>query len=95
MTERHPGTTPLLHGMKLPLFNLFSYVTLSIAKYMRYLTTCIKVKNIEGDLLTGVLFLSRSILTWTKAGHIKLWIRPLALKPRLKNSRTVDMDPLT
>ncbi|KAG6833065.1 hypothetical protein H0H87_011809 [Tephrocybe sp. NHM501043] len=51
------------------------------------------IKNIEGDLLTAVSFLPRSILTATKTGLIKLWIRPLALRPRAK-SRAADMDPL-
>ncbi|KAG6906339.1 hypothetical protein DXG01_014420 [Tephrocybe rancida] len=51
------------------------------------------IKNIEGDLLTATSFLPRSILTATKAGHIKLWIRPLALRARAK-SRAADIDPL-
>ncbi|GLB34713.1 putative WD domain, G-beta repeat [Lyophyllum shimeji] len=53
------------------------------------------VKSIEGDILTAVSFLPRSVLTSTKSGHIKLWIRPLALRPRIKNGRAADIDPLT
>ncbi|KAF8349185.1 WD40-repeat-containing domain protein [Amanita rubescens] len=41
------------------------------------------IKPIESDLLSDVAFLPRSVLTSTKSGHIKLWIRPLALKSRL------------
>ncbi|KAH0583600.1 hypothetical protein H2248_009219 [Termitomyces sp. 'cryptogamus'] len=53
------------------------------------------IKNVEGDLLTSASFLPRSILTATKSGHIKLWIRPLALKSRAKGRiTTVDIDPL-
>ncbi|KAF5381077.1 hypothetical protein D9615_004171 [Tricholomella constricta] len=53
------------------------------------------VKNIEGDILTAISFLPRSILTTTKSGHVKFWIRPLALRSRTKTSRAVDIDPLT
>ncbi|KAG6889838.1 hypothetical protein C0995_014316 [Termitomyces sp. Mi166 len=53
------------------------------------------IKNVEGDLLTSTLFLPRSILTATKSGHIKLWIRPLALKSRAKSRiAMVDVDAL-
>ncbi|KAF8637423.1 hypothetical protein AX17_002918 [Amanita inopinata Kibby_2008] len=43
----------------------------------------ILVKAVDCDLLTDIAFLPRSILTSTKTGHIKLWIRPLAPKSRL------------
>ncbi|KAF8727529.1 hypothetical protein AX14_007317 [Amanita brunnescens Koide BX004] len=43
------------------------------------------VKSTESDLLSDVAFLPRSVLTSTKSGHIKLWIRPLA--PRSRRSR--------
>lgn len=45
------------------------------------------IKQLDCDLLTTIQFLPRCILTSTKGGHIKLWIRPLALRPRqLKNN---------
>jgi len=54
------------------------------------------VKSVEGDILSSVSFLSRSILTSTKTGYVKLWIRPLALRPRAKNNRAPpDIDALT
>jgi hypothetical protein len=59
---------------------------------MRYLY---KIKGCENDILTAISFLPRYILTSTKSGHIKLWIRPLALKPRSKNNRMPDMQDLT
>ncbi|KAH7909930.1 WD40 repeat-like protein [Hygrophoropsis aurantiaca] len=40
------------------------------------------IKHIECDLLTAVSFLPRALITATKSGHIKLWIRPLAMKAR-------------
>lgn len=53
------------------------------------------IKGCENDMLTAISFLPRCILTSTKSGHIKLWIRPLALKPRLKNSRVADFQDLS
>ncbi|RDB21003.1 putative catabolite repression protein creC [Hypsizygus marmoreus] len=50
------------------------------------------VKNVEGDLLSSISFLPRSMLTSTKTGHIKLWIRPLALRPRVRSSRIPEID---
>ncbi|KAG5638975.1 hypothetical protein H0H81_008195 [Sphagnurus paluster] len=55
----------------------------------------ILIKNIEGEILTAISFSPRSILTSTKVGHIKLWIRPLALRSRTKMGRVADIDPLT
>ena len=40
------------------------------------------MKHIGNDLLTDIAFLPRGLLTATKAGHIKFWIRPLAVQPR-------------
>ncbi|TFK42389.1 catabolite repression protein creC [Crucibulum laeve] len=46
------------------------------------------IKNVENDILAAISFLPRCILTSTKTGHIKLWIRPLALRPRhIKGNR--------
>ncbi|KAF9246391.1 WD40 repeat-like protein [Melanogaster broomeanus] len=36
------------------------------------------VKHIEADLLTSLTFLPRALLTATKAGHVRMWVRPLA-----------------
>ena len=35
------------------------------------------VKSIEPDLLTDIAFIPRGVLTSTKVGTIKLWVRPL------------------
>ncbi|PPQ77504.1 hypothetical protein CVT25_011301 [Psilocybe cyanescens] len=52
------------------------------------------IKQLECDLLTVIQFLPRSILTATKGGQIRLWIRPLALRPRfLKHNKTAAIDP--
>ncbi|KAJ7172138.1 catabolite repression protein creC [Mycena filopes] len=53
------------------------------------------IKPIEGDILSTLSFLPRSILTSTKTGLIKLWIRPLALRPRIKHRQPMpDVDVL-
>lgn len=45
------------------------------------------VKPVEGDLLSDIAFLPRGMLTANKAGYIKFWIRPLAVRQRhLKNT---------
>ncbi|KAJ7286199.1 catabolite repression protein creC [Mycena rebaudengoi] len=43
------------------------------------------IKPVDNDILTTIAFLPRSILTSTKSGLIKLWIRPLAMRPRMKH----------
>ncbi|KAH8099529.1 WD40-repeat-containing domain protein [Cristinia sonorae] len=35
------------------------------------------IKHIDSDILTDVVFLPRGILTATRSGHVKFWIRPL------------------
>lgn len=40
------------------------------------------VKQLENDILTAVAFLPRWLLTSTKVGHVKLWIRPLPATSR-------------
>jgi len=53
------------------------------------------VKHMDDDLLTDISFLPRALLTSTKSGYVKLWIRPLALRPRhLKNHRGPDVQDL-
>jgi len=49
------------------------------------------VKQLENDILTAVSFLPRWLLTATKVGHVKLWIRPLPVTSRKNGhaSRTV------
>ncbi|KZT09604.1 WD40 repeat-like protein [Laetiporus sulphureus 93-53] len=47
------------------------------------------VKHIGSDMLTDVMFISRGILTATRYGLIKLWIRPLAVKPRQMRSQSI------
>lgn len=69
-------------------------VRLHDCSFFRYLTRFQQIKHMEGDLLISIAFLPRCILTSTKVGHLKLWVRPLALRPRhLKNNRGVpDID---
>ncbi|KAJ7632962.1 catabolite repression protein creC [Roridomyces roridus] len=52
------------------------------------------IKPIDSDILATLTFLPRSILTSTKNGYIKLWIRPLALRPRIKRHPAPDVDVL-
>ncbi|KAJ7481231.1 catabolite repression protein creC [Mycena galericulata] len=53
------------------------------------------IKSIDNDILGTLAFLPRSILTSTKSGYIKLWIRPLALRPRIKHRHPIpDVDAL-
>lgn len=40
------------------------------------------VKQLECDILTALSFLPRALLTATKAGLVRLWVRPLAMKGR-------------
>ncbi|KAJ3507274.1 hypothetical protein NLJ89_g6395 [Agrocybe chaxingu] len=49
-------------------------------------------KQLDCDLLTCLQFLPRSIMTATKSGVIKFWIRPLALRPR--QSKNIRGAPL-
>ncbi|KAH9930755.1 WD40-repeat-containing domain protein [Fomitopsis serialis] len=51
------------------------------------------VKHIGADMLTDIMFMSRGILTASRTGHIKLWIRPLVVKPRhLRSQSTYRRD---
>jgi catabolite repression protein CreC len=40
------------------------------------------VKQLENDILTAVAFHPRWLLTGSKVGHVKLWIRPLPATSR-------------
>ncbi|KAF9446325.1 WD40 repeat-like protein [Macrolepiota fuliginosa MF-IS2] len=44
------------------------------------------IKSVDCDLLTDIAFLPRSLLTATKSGHIRLWVRPLNLRKPTRNS---------
>lgn len=37
------------------------------------------VKQIDTDLLTSLTFLPRALVTATKAGHVRVWVRPLVM----------------
>ncbi|KII89190.1 hypothetical protein PLICRDRAFT_40829 [Plicaturopsis crispa FD-325 SS-3] len=56
------------------------------------------IKHVESELLTAVSFIPRALLTATKAGHIKVWIRPLAIRARHMKTRdrsySVDIQDL-
>jgi len=40
------------------------------------------VKQLENDILSAVAFLPRWLLTGSKVGHVKMWIRPLPATSR-------------
>ncbi|KAI9446155.1 WD40 repeat-like protein [Lactarius indigo] len=40
------------------------------------------VKQLENDILTAIAFLPRWLLTGTRVGHVKMWIRPLPATSR-------------
>ncbi|KAI0718287.1 WD40-repeat-containing domain protein, partial [Fomitopsis betulina] len=50
------------------------------------------VKHIGSDMLTDITFMSRGILTASRLGHIKLWIRPLVVKPRHLRNQSYRRD---
>lgn len=51
-----------------------------------------QVKQLEVDLLTTIQFLPRCLITACKTGLMRLWVRPLALKPRqLKGARMATL----
>ena len=45
------------------------------------------VKQLENDVATAVVFRPRWLLTDTRVGHVKMWIRPLPAMSR-KNRHT-------
>ncbi|KAG1743390.1 WD40 repeat-like protein [Suillus lakei] len=48
------------------------------------------VKQLDADLLTSLAFLPRALLTASKAGHVRLWVRPLVMtnaSPRRRHTR--------
>ncbi|KXN92246.1 putative catabolite repression protein creC [Leucoagaricus sp. SymC.cos] len=51
------------------------------------------VKPMDCDLLTDVAFLPRSVVTTSKTGHIRLWVRPLNLRKSNNNARNNSLWP--
>lgn len=48
------------------------------------------VKQLDADLLTSLAFLHRALVTASKAGHVRLWVRPLVManpSPRRRHTR--------
>ncbi|KAG1735466.1 WD40 repeat-like protein [Suillus occidentalis] len=48
------------------------------------------VKQLDADLLTSLAFLPRALITASKAGHVRLWVRPLVManaSPRKRHTR--------
>lgn len=37
----------------------------------------LQVKHIEADMLSCLTFIPRALLTVTKCGHVRIWVRPL------------------
>ncbi|KAF8559707.1 WD40 repeat-like protein [Imleria badia] len=52
------------------------------------------VKHIEADMLGCLTFLSRALLTVTKYGHVRMWVRPLVI-PGNPRRRTYGRHPLS
>jgi hypothetical protein len=50
------------------------------------------VKQLENDMLTAIAFLPRWLLTGTKVGHVKLWIRPLPVARKNGHASRVTTD---
>ncbi|TDL24991.1 WD40 repeat-like protein [Rickenella mellea] len=52
------------------------------------------IKHIDGEMLTAVAFIPSALLTVTKLGHVKLWVRPLTVRSlrSLRSSHT-PLDP--
>ncbi|KDQ07244.1 hypothetical protein BOTBODRAFT_149285 [Botryobasidium botryosum FD-172 SS1] len=48
------------------------------------------IKPIDGDILTSVFFMSASVLTISKGCVIKVWTRPLPVRPRGKGTEKGD-----
>jgi hypothetical protein len=43
------------------------------------------IKHVECDLMTAISFLPRALLTASKTGLVKMWIRPLTSRQRMKH----------
>jgi hypothetical protein len=44
-----------------------------------------QIKHVECDIMTAISFLSRALLTASKTGLVKMWVRPLTLRQRMKH----------
>ncbi|KAJ3550971.1 hypothetical protein NMY22_g92 [Coprinellus aureogranulatus] len=53
------------------------------------------VKQLEGDLPSVLQFLPKYMLTSTRTGNIKLWIRPLAMRPKVKSRPLPDITDIS
>lgn len=85
ITLRHPETRYLQSSQY--------WYTIAI-RCLRLLTPFIQVKHIEADMLSCLTFLPRALLTATKYGHVKMWVRPL-VTPGNPRRRTHGRQPLS
>jgi hypothetical protein len=75
------STTPVLQGTKYQSFNQFWCVFHHLSPLSPPLNP-LQIKQFEPDMLTSLTFLPRCLLTANRAGVVKQWVRPLALRPR-------------
>jgi len=47
------------------------------------------IKHVDCDIMTAISFLSRALLTASKTGLVKMWVRPLTLKQRMKHKEVI------
>lgn len=92
-----PGETPLSHYHPAPSRNEVAVVQPVLVScwppvfiISSSVTLSLKIKHIEGDLLTDVTILPRGILTGTRTGFVKFWVRPLPVHPRALKNRNVN-----
>ena len=91
-----PGETPLSHYHPAPSRNEVAVVQpVLVSPFILLIGLSIncffpKIKHVEGDLLMAVNFVSRGILTSTRAGLVKFWVRPLPVHPRALKNRNVN-----
>lgn len=63
-------------GIRSPTgFGMLSAITSSCSTPLNACFT--QVKHIEADMLGCLTFLPRALLTATKHGHVRMWVRPL------------------
>ncbi|TFK76252.1 catabolite repression protein creC [Pluteus cervinus] len=78
----------------LPSFGMSGADTAPISRYHPALSRNevavvqpVLIKQLDSDIPSAVTFLPRCLLTSTKTGHIKLWVRPLPPRSKSKNVR--------
>jgi hypothetical protein len=84
-----------LRGMRCRLCNpywsvLFCSLSLSVFPHNMPTHNAQQVKQLDADLLTSLAFLPRALITASKAGHVRLWVRPLVManaSPRRRHTR--------